>query len=82
MVVYLMVVYFLRWKRTGKLTDNTNKFLLTQVFDSATFSGSVMLLWGIMDQTVLQAIGSTKPFLLVAGLAGVFYGLHSLIDDT
>jgi hypothetical protein len=54
--------------------------MLTRIFDAGTFSGSIMLLLGLLNDTVLKAIGSTKPFLLIAGLAGVLYGLHALFD--
>jgi len=37
-----------------------------------------MLLWGVVDSRVLSAIGSTKPFLLVAGFFGLLYSLHAL----
>jgi hypothetical protein len=48
------------------------------VFDAGTFAISVMLLWGVLDPGVLAAIGSTKPFLLVAGFFGTLYALHAL----
>ena len=73
-----MVTYAARWWRTGRFSAESNQFLLAHVFDSATFAGSAMLLWGIMDDEVLKAIGSTRPFLLVAGLAGLIYSVHAL----
>lgn len=48
------------------------------VFDAGTFAISAMLLWGVIDDDVLAAIGSTKPFLLVAGFFGILYALHAL----
>lgn len=38
-----------------------------------------MLLYGVLDDDALKAIGSTKPFLLIAGLAGILYELHALV---
>jgi Na+-driven multidrug efflux pump len=58
------------------------KFYLTTIFDAATFAGSVMLLWGIMDSDVLRLIGNTKPFLVIAGLAGVAYSLGAPFRPT
>lgn len=52
------------------------------VFDAGTFAISVMLLWGVLDPRVLAALGSTKPFLLVAGFFGVLYALHALKPGT
>lgn len=78
MVLYLIAAYAIRWLRTGRLTDNENRFLLTHVFDSATFSGSAILLYGIWSPEVLALLGSTKPFLLVGGLAGLIYSFHAL----
>jgi hypothetical protein len=78
MVVYLIVAYGLRWWKTGSITNVENQFVLTRIFDGATFSGSLMLLAGIMDDGLLKLLGDTKPFLLVAGLAGLIYSLHAL----
>lgn len=78
MAGYLLLTYIVRRIRTGRWTDQSNKFLLTHVFDGATFAGSVTLLWGIMDDDVLKAIGSTKLFLVIAGIAGAIYSIHAL----
>lgn len=40
-----------------------------------------MLLIGLYEESVLEVIGDTKPFLLVAALAGTFYGLRVLAAD-
>jgi hypothetical protein len=37
-----------------------------------------MLLMGIVQPDLMKVIGSTKPFLLVAGLVGILYSLHAL----
>jgi len=78
MVGYLVVVYVSRWVGHRKFCLVPPHQILTRIFDSATFAGSAMLLWGIMDDTILKAIGDTKPFLLVAGLAGLIYSLHAI----
>ncbi len=77
MVGYLVLVYICHWLREKKVRL-PNESILTRIFDSATFAGSGTLLWGIMDDGVLKTIGDTKPFLLVAGIAGFIYCLHAL----
>jgi hypothetical protein len=52
--------------------------LLQRIFDAITFSTSVVLLVGLMDATVLAALGSTKPFLFAAGMLGFFYSIIAL----
>ena len=48
------------------------------VFDGAVCASSVMLLWGVIEPHVLKVIGDTKPYLALAGLAGLFYSIQSL----
>jgi hypothetical protein len=48
------------------------------VFDAGSFAISIMLIWGVLDADVLVALGSTKPFLLIAGFFGVLNALHAL----
>ena len=81
MAVFLIVAYLARWWRTGSIGGMENQFVLTRIFDGATFAGSLMLLAGIMDDDLLKLLGNTKPFLLVAGLAGLIYSLHTLVPD-
>jgi hypothetical protein len=52
--------------------------VVNRVFDSLTFSSSGLLLLGIFEPTILALIGSTKIFLLVAGVGGFLYGIHRL----
>ena len=73
---YLVVAYAIQFWFKG--LSNQDKHTLTRVFDATTFAGSVMLLLGVIEPTVLNAIGSTKLFLLVASFAGIIYCLHSL----
>jgi uncharacterized YccA/Bax inhibitor family protein len=77
MVAYLVIVYVACWFKTGNIS-NENRFVLTRIFDGATFSGSLVLLGGIVDDDLLKLLGDTKPFLLIAGLAGLIYSLHSI----
>jgi hypothetical protein len=35
-------------------------------------------MWGMFDETVLKALGDTKPFLIIAALAGLIYCMHAL----
>jgi hypothetical protein len=49
------------------------------VFDGVTFGTSVVLLWGILDPRILEFLGDTTLFLIVAGLAGLVYSIHALL---
>jgi hypothetical protein len=75
-VAYLLLGYSLQYKTKG--LGDVDRFALTRVFDAITFSGSMMLLIGMGVPRVLNAIGSTRLFLLTAGLAGFVYGVHAL----
>ncbi|MGC2853928.1 hypothetical protein ACM64Y_00500 [Novispirillum sp. DQ9] len=52
--------------------------LINSLFNAATFSGSLLLLYGIVVPDVLRLIGDTTPYLIVAALAGVLFSIHSL----
>jgi hypothetical protein len=41
---------------------NQERFAFTRVFDATTFSGSIMLLLGLVSPTVLAAIGEHQAF--------------------
>lgn len=76
---YLAVVYVLRACRGKALfTEQALQAVLTRIFDAATFAASIMLLIGVADDGTLHAIGTTTPFLLVAGFGGLLYGFHAL----
>jgi hypothetical protein len=77
MAGYLLIAYVLR-SRTRRERD---RFVISTIFDSATFAGSSMLLVGILEPSVLSLLGNTKPFLLVAGLAGLLYSFHALFPE-
>lgn len=81
MLAYLALAYAIRKAKTGRFSDSSNRFLLTRIFDGATFAGSSILLVGIFKPRVLELIGDTKPFLIVAGIAGIVYALHALDPD-
>ena len=74
MLAYLCVRYASYYIRTSKLCEPG-----PAVFDAGSFAISCMLLWGVLDPSVLTAIGSTKPLLLIAGFFGVLYALHALV---
>jgi hypothetical protein len=49
------------------------------VFDAVTFSGSTLLLIGVViDREVLKLLGDTTWFLIIAGMVGAIYSLHAL----
>jgi formate/nitrite transporter FocA (FNT family) len=52
--------------------------ILRRIFEGVVFSTSMILLVGLMDAQVLTALGDTKPFLFVAGLAGLVYSAFAL----
>jgi hypothetical protein len=55
------------------------RFSATTVFDGATFGTSSMLLWGVLDPTILAFLGDTTLFLVIAGISGVIYSLYALL---
>jgi hypothetical protein len=73
---YLLLVFAVGWLN-GKRTF-TERFLLTKVFDSNLFSGSLMLMAGLMNPPTFAAISDNKPFLSIAGFSGIVYSLTSL----
>jgi len=75
MVVHLVIAYASCFWRTKSFEPEK---AINRVFDSATFSGSALVLVGLVEPSVLALLGSTKPFLLIAGVVGVIYGLHSM----
>ncbi len=75
--VYLCLAYYLQYRKSHEWGE-ADRFALTRIFDAITFSGSLMLLIGMVMPSVLAAIGSTRLFLLTAGLAGLVYGIHAL----
>ena len=76
-----MIVAHVLNAREHKQVRLVGKEVTNAVFDSATFAASVVLLLGFVDNAVLTALGSTKPFLLVAGLAGACYGVYVLVPN-
>lgn len=71
----MFVTYFTCYIRTKRFDPDK---AIARVFDSVTFSSSALLLLGIFEPAVLSLIGSTKMFLLVAGMGGLLYGIHSM----
>lgn len=84
MVGYIGVCYLVRFCRVmararGELP--TARFFASKMFDGATFAVSVMLLIGIFEPGVLTLLGTTKPFLVIAGLAGLGFTIHALFES-
>jgi hypothetical protein len=75
------IVRFYRVLRSARTAPPTAQFFLAKMFDAGTFAVSVMLLIGIFDPPLLTLLGSTKPFLAIAALAGLGYTIHSLLDS-
>jgi len=74
MTAYLLITFCLNGWRF-KSIHHPRKEIIVHVFDSATFATSFLLLAGIFSPPVLTALGSTKPFLLIAALAGLLYSI-------
>jgi hypothetical protein len=53
--------------------------VLKRIFDAITFSSSLVLLVGLMHKPLLEALGSTKPFLFTGGLLGLCYSIYAAI---
>ncbi|CAK0749449.1 conserved membrane hypothetical protein [uncultured Gammaproteobacteria bacterium] len=51
---------------------------VNRIFDSITFSTSLLALAAIFDNGVFLLLGDMKPFLIIAGLCGVTYSIHAL----
>jgi hypothetical protein len=73
---YVGVAGGFQWWATN--LETVEKYSIGRIFDGITFSSSLLLLGGLIDQPLLTALGSTKPFLFFAGLAGAIYSLHAL----
>jgi len=74
---YLIVALLLNQWRFNKFEHQTKGFI-NHIFDGATFALSLALFVGVFDPNVLTLLGSTKVFLMIAGLAGIGYGIRSL----
>lgn len=79
-VLYVIASYIARKVVTGRFLPRKGRDI-TCVFDGATCSGSLILLLGIYDPGVLALVGNTKPFLVLAALAGLIYSIHALGPD-
>ena len=75
MTVYLVLGYTIQIFTTRTWPDPAS--IMPRVFDAGTFAGSLLLLIGIFVPSVLEAIGSVKPFLLIAAFAGIIYAIHA-----
>lgn len=81
-VSYLLVAYLVHGIRClrGTRLAPTSKFFIQKLFDGVTFSGSIMLFWGIFANEILKLLGNTTIFLIIAAIAGIGYAIHSLFD--
>lgn len=74
--VYLVTATILQYKHGGWVSIERHAF--SRVFDGITLGGSIILLVGLVEPKVLTALGSPKPFLFFAAVAGIIYALHAL----
>ena len=80
MVAYIVLAMLLNVRRHNSI--HGRKEIMSHVFDAATFAGSTMLLVGLFQPDVLKLLGDTKPFLAIAGLAGLVYAIGALFPRT
>jgi hypothetical protein len=83
MLGYLALAFVINVFRFGHPVHR-RKELITCIFDASLFSGATVLLMGVLNDTVLAAIGDTTPYLIVGGFAGVAYSVKELwirMDD-
>lgn len=84
MVGYIVAAYLVRLvqlMRKKKKMRPSGQFFAGKLFDGVTFSGALMLLGGVFSPPLLALIGSTKPFLIIASLAGIGYSIHALFPE-
>lgn len=78
MVAYVPIAMLIQACRR-KWGTPSDKHFIEQVFDAATFAMSIALFAGVViEPTMLDLIGNTKPFLLISSFAGAVYGLKAL----
>jgi hypothetical protein len=75
-LAYMAVAAVLQIYYTSWLVFERRVF--ARAIDSVTFAGSVVLLLALMEQSLLVALGNTKPFLFIAGVCGVVYTVFAL----
>lgn len=74
--IYLALSTYLQYGHGGWAAIEKHAF--ARVFDGITLAGSTILLIGLVEPKVLTALGSTKPFLFFAAIAGIIYAIHAL----
>lgn len=80
MAVYIGLAYAIQYLRGTKVKDH-HKVGIERVFNGVTFASSLVLLAGVVDQQLLQLIGSIKPYLLFAAAIGIVYSLVALANS-
>ncbi|GGK42014.1 hypothetical protein [Salinarimonas ramus] len=81
---YVVMGYLLeliRMRRVGKPLGRSLGGGVKRVFDGLTLAVSLLLLMGVVYPSVMELIGDTRLFAIVAGLAGVLYSLHALVPE-
>lgn len=76
--LYMIASYLICFAKKQK--PNT-RIMMSKTFDAGTFSSSVMILCGVFEPSIFPIIGSTKPFILFAGIVGTIYGAHAPLSD-
>jgi hypothetical protein len=78
-IIHIVIASILQVRATD--LDTLEQQVLRRIFESVVFATSVTLLVGLMNEQVLRALGDTRPFLFVAGLAGLVYTVFALRPD-
>jgi hypothetical protein len=76
---FLLIILYVVFSSAVHLARGRRKYEIPAlVFDAATFSGSVLLLIGVViDREVLRLMGDTTWFLIIAGVVGLIYTIQA-----
>jgi hypothetical protein len=76
---FLLIILYVVFSSAVHLARGYYKYEIPAlVFDAATFSGSVLLLIGVViDREVLRLMGDTTWFLIIAGVVGLIYTVQA-----
>ena len=76
---FLLIILYVTFSSAVHLARGRRKYEIPAlVFDAATFSGSVLLLIGVViDREVLRLMGDTTWFLIIAGVVGLIYTIQA-----
>lgn len=84
LLVYLGAAFLIRFFRDdGRIYgrhERRAKGWIVHVFEGAAMAASLTVLWGVVDPAILEMLGETTPYLMIAGVGGVYYSVAALFD--